>query len=467
MRMGYLFIALLVLVSAPLASYAANITEARVWTDAGKTRLVLEITGPVTPKIFELDNPHRLVVDLPGTDADSTLADRLDLGRSPIAAVRTGQHDRMTRLVLDLQGPVQYKHFLLAPSQGQPYRLVLDLSRGITEPSKTANPIDVVASQAARVPPGRDIVVIVDAGHGGKDPGAIGANGTYEKDVVLAIARKLEKRLDDTPGFQGALTRADDTFLSLRERTRIARDLSADFFVSVHADAAARTSAQGSSIYALSTSGASSETARWLAGQQNASLLGGDDDHIALANADPTLRSVLLDLAMGVTLTESLNAGSRMLEAIGQVNRLHKPRVEQAGFVVLKSPDIPSLLVETGFITNAEEERRLRAPDYQARLAEAIYNGLVGYFESGPPRGTWLAQQQARATVQVSNTQTKDVRKSTVASYQIQQGDTLATISQALGVPLNALRAENPVDTLPLQAGATLQLPANAAVPGS
>lgn len=372
----------------------------------------------------------------------------------------------MTRLVLDLSEPVQVKHFLLAPHQGQPDRLVLDL----THAGKGATATQPIASvtlpgplQNAPASPGRDIIVVVDAGHGGKDPGAVGANGTYEKDVVLAIARQLERRLDGIPGFEGELTRKDDTFLSLRERTRIARDLSADFFVSIHADAATRKSAQGSSIYALSTSGASSETARWLTRQESASLLGEEDEHIALAEADPMLRSVLLDLAMGITLTDSISAGDRVLKEMGEVNRLHKPRVEQAAFVVLKSPDIPSLLVETGFITNAQEEQRLKDPIHQAKLTDAILNGLVGHFDKKSPPGTWLAQQKTSRVAITNAMLEKQVaveKPQRPAVYQIQEGETLAQISKALGIPLDSLRDENPVEELPLQAGATLRLPA-------
>jgi N-acetylmuramoyl-L-alanine amidase len=469
MRVKAAVIALLGLAIAPPDTFAADIIQARAWSDAGKTRVVLELTEPVTPTVFELSNPRRLVVDLPEVGTGAVLGASIDLTGSPIRAVRTGQHRNKARLVLDLAGPVQIKHFQLAPHQGQPDRLVLDLThmenRQASETVAGTNTTGIAAQ-----PSGRDIIVVIDAGHGGKDPGAIGANGTYEKDVVLAIARQLKERLDAIPGFEGELTRKGDIFLSLRERTRIARDLSADFFVSVHADAATRKSAQGSSIYALSTSGASSETASWLASQQNRALLGGEEEHIALADTDPVLRSVLLDLAMGVTLTESITVGDRMLAAIGQVNRLHKPRVEQAGFVVLKSPDIPSLLVETGFITNAQEEQRLKDPAHQSRLTDAILDGLVGYFHDGPPPGTWLAQQQTRVngdllTVSAEQKASTITIKSEV--YQIQEGDTLATISEALGVPMEKLQAENPVGELPLQAGATLQLPVEAGNTGT
>ncbi|MCG7602193.1 N-acetylmuramoyl-L-alanine amidase [Halomonas sp. McH1-25] len=464
MRLRPIIIALLALATFSSATHAAGIAQARAWTDAGKTRLVLELTGPVTPTLFELSNPRRLVVDLPGATAVQGLTDRLDLSRSPITAVRSGEHRDMTRLVLDLNGPVRHKHFLLAPHQGQPDRLVIDLS--FSDPGNAGNTTKAASLlPSAPAATGRDIIVVVDAGHGGKDPGAIGAKGTYEKDIVLAIAKRVDRLLDETPGFEGELTRKDDTFLSLRDRTRLARDLSADFFVSVHADAAKRHSAQGSSIYALSTSGASSETARWLT-RQESSLLGGEDEHIALAEADPMLRSVLLDLAMGVTLNDSISAGDRMLAAVGKVNRLHKPRVEQAGFVVLKSPDIPSLLVETGFITNADEERRLKDPAHQAKLAEAIRDGLIAHFDRHAPAGTWLAQQARAGGLPVVAPATVAAAAKAPARYEIQQGDTLATISEALGIPLEILQAKNPVESLPLQAGATLSLPGTA-TPGT
>lgn len=276
-------------------------------------------------------------------------------------------------------------------------------------PEAPAAPVEV---QPAQPHPQRDIIIAVDAGHGGEDPGAIGPAGTREKDVVLNIARRLASDINNTPGFKAVLTRDSDYYIGLRQRTQLAREQKADFFVSVHADAFNSPRPEGSSVYALSQRGATSETAQWLADSENrADLIGGVDGSLSLRDKDQVLRGVLLDLTMTATLNDSLSIGGQVLEQLGRINRLHKSRVEQAGFMVLKSPDIPSLLIEVGFISNPAEERRLRDPVHQQGLATAIFSGLRAHFERNPPPTSLLAWQRDNQRRPTGNEYPDSVRR--------------------------------------------------------
>ncbi len=370
-----------------LAALGGELRDLRLRTEGAHTRVVLDLSEAMPSEVFTLSGPDRLVIDLAQGRLTGDLVDA-PLTGSPIAGIRTGERGAGTRVVLDLRSPVEVERHDLAPAGLQGHRLVLDLEAP-RAPAATTSPTPPTPSTPS--PRGRDIVIAVDAGHGGKDPGAVGPSGTHEKDVVLELARRLARGLNEAPGFRAVLTRDRDVYVGLRRRTTIAREHRVDFFVSIHADAVDRPGPHGSSVYALSTSGASSESARWLANSENRAVIADDEAFIALAEQDMATRSALLDLSMNATLNQSLAAGGRILERLGRINDLHKPRVEQAAFVVLKSPDIPSLLVETGFISNPGEERRLQSDTHQRALVDAIVEGLRAHFQAEPPEGTLLA----------------------------------------------------------------------------
>ncbi|MDY0067563.1 MAG: N-acetylmuramoyl-L-alanine amidase, partial [Steroidobacteraceae bacterium] len=298
--------------------------------------------------------------------------------------------------VIDLSAPARPRSFTVAPSGSYGHRLVVDLvpDRGATRaagPAAPAGPPTVVKS--VRDVHGRDIVVAIDAGHGGVDPGSIGKRGAREKDVTLAIARRLKQRIDREPGMRAVLTREHDEFVELRERMVRARKRQADMFVSIHADAFHDRSVRGSSVYVLSARGASDESARWLADRENAAdLIGG----VKLDDKDSVLASVLLDLSQGASMSASLDAADKVMDELYSIGNITRRGVKQAGFIVLKSPDIPSILVETAFISNPTEESRLLDPRHQMRLAEAIHRGVRRYFYSNPPPGTLVAELRAR-----------------------------------------------------------------------
>ena len=296
----------------------------------------------------------------------------------------------------------------------------------------------------------RDIVVATDAGHGGEDPGALSpVKGQYEKNVTLAIARELQRQINAEKGFRGELVRTGDYFIPLRKRTEIARKKGADLFVSIHADAAPRSSAFGASVYALSERGATSETARWLADAENQSDLIGGAGNVSLDDKDKMLAGVLLDLSMTASLSSSLNVGQKVLSNMGNITPLHKRRVEQAGFMVLKSPDIPSILVETGFISNPNEAKKLHTASHQQALARSITTGVKQFFHENPPPGTYVAWLRDEGKIAAGP------REHVVAS-----GESLALIAQRYQISLAALRSANKLNGDVIKVGQTLQIPA-------
>jgi N-acetylmuramoyl-L-alanine amidase len=293
------------------------------------------------------------------------------------------------RVVIDLTRSLRAKSFLATPNDHDGYRLVVDLGSAVGAVSAAAP----IKAEHAR-PEARDLVIAIDPGHGGEDPGAIGMHGTREKDVTLAIARALARRLDAEPGMRTVLTRSGDYFVALRDRMGRARAHQADLFVSIHADSVSDRTVDGSSVYILSQRGATNEAARWLAERENAAdLIGG----VSLENKGDLLASVLLDLSQTASLSASQTAAEHVLQQLNVVGEVRKPLVQQAGFVVLKSPDIPSMLIETAYISNPAEEQRLRGAAHQAKLAEAIHQGLRAYFYSDPPAGSHIAQIAAGA----------------------------------------------------------------------
>jgi N-acetylmuramoyl-L-alanine amidase len=399
-----------------------QITAARIWPAQDYTRVTLESQHPIRHQLLSVKDPERLVLDLEGvaiTTALSALVARVGTEDPYVKAVRIGRFKPgVVRLVFDLRTEVKPEAFTLAPVGEYGHRLVLDLyplvppdpllafldklqaerqptatpppapsEPKVAEPATTppaVQPAPAARSDARRPqPPARRLIIVaVDAGHGGEDPGARGRGGTNEKDVTLAIARRVKARIDQEPNMRAILTRDGDYFMPLHMRVAKARRVNADLFVSVHADAFIRPHARGSSVFALSERGATSAAAGWLARRENdADLIGG----VNLDVQDPHLKRTLLDLSQTATIADSLKLGKAVLSELGGINTLHKPHVEQASFAVLKAPDIPSILVETAFISNPEEERRLRSGAYQARMAQAIVAGIKRYFASNPP----------------------------------------------------------------------------------
>jgi N-acetylmuramoyl-L-alanine amidase len=412
-----LFLALLTCMPAWAAASRLQAVELET-TGEGSARLVLAWDQPPRLRLFLLDNPRRLVVDQVATQAVAGL--RLPAAGGPVHALRQGvQPGGVLRLVLELPPGLAWRQVADA---GDPRRRVIELGEPAVANAAPASGAPVSTSVATVSPPpaaapaaapvaaptatpvavrpahapsasGRDIIIAVDAGHGGEDPGAIGRNGTREKDVVLAIARLLAQRIDAEPGMRAYLVRDSDRFIPLRERMVRARAARADLFVSIHADAVTNRSVTGSSVYVLSERGASSEAARWLAERENAADLRGG---ISLGDKGGALAEVLMDLSQNASLDASMDAAVDVLAELDQVGTVRKTRVQQAGFVVLKSPDTPSMLVETAFISNPDEEKRLRTPQHQEALARAVFNGLRDHFRRSPPDGSLFALQRQR-----------------------------------------------------------------------
>ena len=372
--------------AAPVRSRNVDIRAVRLWSGPDNTRVVLDMSGGAQHSLTVMRNPDRVVLDVAGGEL-------LGGPRALPAASGVVRQVRMAkqgagalRMVFDLAHPIHAKSFLAKPNDQYGYRLVIDLGGAAAAGAVVADlPVRV---EHAR-PEARDLVIAIDAGHGGEDPGAIGKNGTREKDVVLAIARALARQVNAEPGMKAVLTRDGDYFVPLRDRMRRARAQQADLFVSIHADSVRNRAVDGSSVYILSQRGATNEASRWLAERENASdLIGG----VSLDDKGDVLASVLLDLSQSAALNASHAAAEQVLQKLNQVGEVRKPLVQQAGFMVLKSPDIPSMLVETAYISNPQEEQRLRGAAHQAKLAGAIHQGVRAYFYSDPPAGTRIAQ---------------------------------------------------------------------------
>ncbi|RMN02810.1 N-acetylmuramoyl-L-alanine amidase AmiC [Pseudomonas savastanoi pv. glycinea] len=383
----------------PLGAYATQIRNARLWRTNDKLRLVLDLSGPVQYKTFTLTAPDRLIIDVSGSRLTGDFS-QLALDRTVIKSIRSGHYGQGddTRIVLDLTAPVQLNSFLLGPEGGQGHRLVLDMSSTAHAPVQMAElpPPVPVPIQTNKAHTGRDIMVVVDAGHGGKDPGAVGSRGEREKDVVLSIAQLLAKRLKREKGFDVRLVRNDDFFVPLRKRVEFAHKSNADMFISVHADAAPRLTASGASVFALSEGGATSATARFMAQRENGADLLGASSLLNLKDKDPMLAGVILDMSMNVTIAASLQLGHTVLGSLEGITTLHQKRVEQAGFAVLKSPDVPSILVETGFISNSRDSQRLVTARHQQAVADGLFDGLQRYFQRNPPVDSHMAWLQAQ-----------------------------------------------------------------------
>ena len=433
----------------------ADVKDVRVWQSPDKTRLVFDLTEPSEHKIFTLSNPDRVVIDLMAAKSLKNVA-AIDVKGTNVKAIRSGKRNKQDlRIVLDVNQSLSPKSFPLKPNKKYPYhRLVVDLEnkqavKAVVAPVKHAK-----HSGSSE----RNIIIAIDAGHGGEDPGAVGPGRIYEKRIVLAIARQLEKLLKNEPGFQPFMVRTGDYYIGLRERTAKARKANADFFVSIHADAFKHPSAHGSSVFVLSERGATSEAARWLADKENESdLIGG----VSLEDKEDHLAMTLLDLSMTAKRNSSLQIGAGILKQMGKVSRLHKKQVEEASFVVLKAPDMPALLVETGFISNPGEAKKLAGRSYQKKMAKAIFNGIRAYFKSYPPRGTLLASSQKKNSP-INNWQSVSGKKNSPAGYRtyvVRRGDTLSGIAVKNRVAMSKIRRLNKLKSDNVWVGQKLKIP--------
>lgn len=407
-----------------------QVKNVRVWAAPDSTRVVFDVSEPVEHELTMLTDPFRAVIDIRDGEMDNLSTQPSSTDRY-LQDLRFGQHEDKLRIVLDLKKYARTKTFQLSPNEHYGHRLVIDLyDREEEEDTQTVSLNKEIPGNQKR-----EVIIAVDAGHGGEDPGARGPSGTYEKDVVLQMARKLVDKINKQHGMRAFLTREGDYYIGLRQRIQKARKHRADLFISIHADAFRDSSVHGSSVYVLSQRGASSEHARWLAEQENASdLIGG----VRLEDKDNVLASVLLDLSQTASLEASIDVADRVLQGLGRIGNLHKRRVESAAFAVLKSPDIPSILVETAYISNPAEERNLRSSQHQEKLASAIVDGLQGYFQLRAPEGTILAARK----------------------HVITRGDTLSTIAQRYRVSLERLRNINSLNTDMIRVGQVLTIPA-------
>jgi len=427
-----LAVLLLIVWSATALAEQVQVGSVRMWQAPEHTRLVFDVSAPVEHTIFRLPDPERLVIDMRNARLVQAAND-LSLENPFLKRMRSAPRNGSDlRVVLDLKRQLRPKSFLLKPNQEYGHRLVIDLYDPGAEQSAAEEPGGALADAPQRP---RDVVIAIDAGHGGEDPGARGRGGTREKDVVLQIARRLADLVRKEKGMQPVLIRDGDYYLGLRKRMEKARAQKADLLISIHADAFRDARAKGASVYVLSRSGATSEAARWLAESENASdLVGG----VSLDDKDDLLAKVLLDLSQTGTIEASLDAGSDVLTSLKQVVKAHKQRVQQAGFVVLKSPDIPSILVETAFISNPREERKLRDPRHQQRMAKAMMGGIRNYFVRHAPPGTLLAERR---------------------EHVIARGDTLSEIAEQYQISLASLRAANEIEGDQLEVGQVLRIP--------
>jgi N-acetylmuramoyl-L-alanine amidase len=468
---------------------AANIESVRLWRAPDNTRIVFDMTAEVNYKLFSLQNPDRLVVDIDAAKSTATFTD-LEFSNTPLTRIRTAvRNGNDLRLVFDLRTVVKPRSFLLKPNKDKPHRLVIDLYDNdvitqktidnINQTSSTSNqstlsePSTLPASKTNR----RDIIIVVDPGHGGEDPGAIGPKRIQEKDVVLDIAKRLATMINNTAGYKAILTRDGDYFIPLRKRRDEARKVRADLFVSIHADAFNIPQAHGASVYALSQRGATSEAARFLAQQENeADLIGGVGD-VSLEDKDEVLRGVLVDLSMTATVGSSLEVGKTVLGNMASISHLHKKHVEQAGFLVLKSPDVPSILIETGFISNPQEAKKLASSSYRKKMAQAIFTGVDRYFTRKPPAGTYIAWKangskeedvspsvvithSATSIPALTSTQNAIANNTTEnnTTHKVVNGESLSTIAQRYRVSIEKIKRLNKLNGNTIRIGQMLTI---------
>lgn len=431
MRIRLIWVAILIFNHSP--NFAAKLEALEIRETGAKTVLSFRFNAPFEYRTFALSNPERLVIDLNETQSQVNLS-RFSKKSDLILKIRSAsRHSKTFRIVLDLKRAVQVHSSV----SGNVLRVALtqhqagEFARAVPQETKVRpSPIRAL----------RDIIIVIDPGHGGKDPGAIGSQKHLEKNIVLAIAQKLKRLIDQQPGMKAVLTRQGDDYVGLRQRLEIARKQEADFFISIHADAFINKNSNGASVFALSQTGATSEAARWLAEKENYSELGGVDLS-ELDDQNGLIRSVLIDLSQTATIGASLQLGAWVLKGLDQITELHHEAVEQARFVVLKSPDIPSILVETGFISNPREEKNLINPSYQLRLAQAIFSGIKNYFSEWPLHGTHL-----EAMIHTKQ-------------HVVKAGESLSQIAKHHHLPLTTLKAYNHLSETTIIVGQKLNIP--------
>lgn len=418
---------LVFLLSSVMAQASVVVEEVRTWNGPDHTRVVFDLSAPVQHNVFTLDSPHRAVIDLPDTVLAAGLVEGIR-NEGPIQKIRSGRRGDGTRVVFDLSQGLETESFLVAPNEKYGHRLVVDLQHGGQAADQTRTPVYSADEANASA-----FVVAIDAGHGGEDPGAIGPSGTYEKDIVLAVAKKLAERVNREDGLRAVLIRDGDYYIGLRERTRKAHEVEADLFISLHADAFHDRRVKGSSVFVLSRNGASSEMARMVAQRENrADYIGG----VSLQDKDEELASVLVDLSRAHTIEESVGMAKVLLNELKAIGDVHGGYVEQAGFAVLKSLDMPSVLVELAFISNPDEERRLKTRRYQNQLADGLVNGIRAY------------AARVRPDLDLA-----------VDTYTVREGDTLSRIAHRHAVSVTALRQANGLGGDVIMAGRTLRIP--------
>ena len=418
----------------------ANVLDGiRVHEAPDSIRVVLDARQETQFTHFALDNPHRIVIDLkntrPGTKLNFAKA---GAGLKGIKGIRGAERGKDYRIVIDAKGPLSAKPFKLRPINPYGHRLVVDLFY----PTKK-KPV-VAAAKTRPKAKNRDVVIAIDAGHGGEDPGALGPRKAQEKKVVLSIARRTADQINRMKGFKAVLIRKGDYYIGHRKRTALARESRADLFVSIHADAFKESSVSGASVYTLSDRGATSETAKWLAERANQSDMLGGVGNVNLSDKDDVLAHVLLDMSMDGYRVHSIGVGEAVLRNMSKVTKLHKKKVEQAGFLVLKSPDMSSILVETGFISNPSEAKKLAQTQHQIKLAKAIADGIGEYMRANPPPSTFLAARR------------------TELRYTISPGDTLSEIADRYGVSAAALKRRNKLASDRIRVGQTIYIPRGA-----
>ncbi len=451
-------------------TWASDINGIRFWQDPEKTRIVFDLSDNIDYKLFTLSNPSRLVVDINQSTLKTDVS-KIDLPESLVGGIRSSSNNGDMRVVIDLKKSVTTKDFTLKPFQKYGHRLVIDLVPKDSRKKVVKTAQEHNANQ-------RDIVIAIDAGHGGEDPGAPGG----EKEICLAVAKKLAALINKEKGMKAVLTRSGDYFVDLLKRTEIARSNKADLFISLHADGFSDKRVRGASVWVLSPKGATSEMGRWLEQKENASNLAGGVD---ISHQDPLVAAVLLDLSMNYSVGESLKAAEQVRKKLaGSVPKMHGKGIKKAAFVVLRMPDIPAMLVEMGFMSNRQERNQLKSNKYQRKIANSVFTGVKTYFKSNPPDGTLyaamfskknsgsVARQTATPASQTkkktASNQPKKTQKASsakpkpprVKSHKVKSGDTLSEIALRYGVSTRRLKSYNRLKNDQIRIGQVIKIPA-------
>lgn len=423
---------LLILANGMTCVVANDISGIRFWQSPEKTRLVFDASEKIDYKLFILDKPYRLVIDIAKASLNVDVSE-VEIPQKMVKKIRASHSRKKLRIVIDLKQKLFAKHFILRPVKNYNHRLVVDLI------DKNNKPQTIAKTYSAIKNINRDIIIAIDAGHGGDDPGASGIKKTREKSIALAVAKRLAKKINATKGLKAILTRKGDYFVSLRKRTDIARKNKADLFISLHADAFRDKRVKGASVWVLSPKGASSEMGLWLEQGENQSDLAGGVD---ISNKDPLVAQVLLDLSMHYSVGASINAANSVYAKLRKsLPKMHSKKVQKAAFVVLSMPDIPAMLVEMAFISNPTEEKRLKTSRQQNKIASAIFYGVKDYFKENPPDGSYYASLSKQG------------------SYKVKRGDTLSDIASHYGIPMSQLKTYNKLKSTGLRIGQILIIP--------